>query len=246
MDGNAIANLHSALGDKVLSSVVKKKTTKGIYDIFTKLYKVKSLHNKIFLKKRLYNLRMIESTSVTDYINTLKTLFSQFTTLRHKIEENKRAKLLLQSLPDSYYQLIINMTNNLADSLVFDDVATSILNEESRRKNKEDKQANSQQAETLSVTRERSMERNSSRSHNHGRSKLRSTKNVKCYNCGKKGHVKKEYWNNPKRREGKDPESSNAQRCVASTSDDGEILYNGATTVSESRKRLSDVWLINS
>ena len=175
----------------MLSSVAKKKTAKGIYDIFTKLYEVKSLQNKIFLKKRLYNLRMIESTSVTDHINTLKTLFSQFTMLHYKIEENERAKLLLQSLSDSYYQLIINMTNNPADNLVFDDVATSILNEESRRKNKEDKQANSQQAETLSVMRGRSMERSSSGSYNHGRSKLRSTKNVKYFNCGKKGHVKK-------------------------------------------------------
>ncbi|KAH9698812.1 hypothetical protein KPL71_024142 [Citrus sinensis] len=56
-------------------------------------------------------------------------------------EENKRAKLLPQSLPNSYNQTIINLTNNNpADSLVFDDVAASILNEESRRKSKEDRQ----------------------------------------------------------------------------------------------------------
>lgn len=32
-----------------------------------------------------------------------------------------------------------------------------------------------------------------------------------CYNCGKKRYVKKVCWNNQKRREGKDLESSNAQ-----------------------------------
>ena len=42
--------------------------------------------------------------------------------------------------------------------------------------------------------------------------------------------------NNQKRRDGKEPESSNAQGCVASTSDDGEILYSEATTISEGRK----------
>ncbi|KAH9668961.1 Integrase catalytic domain-containing protein [Citrus sinensis] len=184
---------------------------------------------------------------VTDHINTLKTLFSQLTTLGHNIEENERAELLLQSLPDSYDQLIINLTNNNpVEGLVFDDVAASVLNEESRRKNKENRQASSQQAEALSVTRGRSTERGPSGSQNHGRSKSRSKKNVKCYNCGKKGHVKKECWSNQKKREGKEPESSNAQGCVASTSDDGEILYSEATTVSEGRKRLSDVWLIDS
>ncbi|KAH9715183.1 hypothetical protein KPL71_020951 [Citrus sinensis] len=246
VDGNAISDLHLALADGVLSSVVEKNIAKEIWDTLTKLYEAKSLHNKIFLKRKLYTLRMAESTMVTDHINTLKTLFSQLTMLGHNIEENERAELLLQSLPDSYDQLIINLTNNNpADSLVFDDVAASVLNEESRRKNKENRQASSQ-AEALSVTRGRSTERGPSGSQNHGRSKSRSKKNVKCYNCGKKGHVKKECWSNQKRKEGKEPESSNAQGCVASTSDDGEILYSEATIVSEGRKRLSDVWLIDS
>ncbi|KAH9681067.1 Integrase catalytic domain-containing protein [Citrus sinensis] len=221
IDGNAISDLHLALADGVLSSVAEKNTTKEIWDTLTKLYEAKSLHNKMFLKRKLSTLRMTESTIVTDHINTLKTLFSQLTTLGHTIEENKRAELLLQSLPDSYDQLIINLTNNnLADSLVFDDVAASVLNEESRQKNKENRQASS--------------------------SKSISKKNVKCYNCGKKGHIKKKCWSNQKRREGKEPESSNVQGCVASTSDDGEILYSEATTVSEGKKRLSDVWLIDS
>ena len=108
------------------------------------MYEAKSLHNKIFLKTRFYTLRMVESTSVIDHINTLKTLFLQITMLGHKIEENERAKLLLQSLPDSYDQLIINLTNNnQADNLVFDDVAASVLNKESRRKSKEDRQVSS-------------------------------------------------------------------------------------------------------
>ncbi|KAH9689341.1 Integrase catalytic domain-containing protein [Citrus sinensis] len=247
IDGNAISDLHLALADGVLSSVAEKNTAKEICDTLTKLYEAKSLHNKIFLKRKLYTLRMAESTMVTDHINTLKTLFSQLTTLGHNIEENERAELLLQNLPDSYDQLIINLTNNyLAASLIFDDVAASVLNEESRRENKENKQASSQQAEPLSVTRGRSTERGPSGSQNHGRSKFRSKKNVKCYNCGKKGHVKKECWSNQKIKEGKEPESSNAQGCVASTSNDGEILYSEATIVSEGRKRLSDVWLIDS
>ena len=185
IDGNAISDLHLALANGVLSSVVEKNTVKKIWDTLIKLYEVKSLHNKIFLNKKLYTLRMAEFTMVI--INTLKTLFSQLTTLGHNIEENEHAEFLLQSLLNSYDQFIINLTNyNPTDRLVFDDVAASILNEESRRKNKENRQVSSQQAKALSVTRGRSTERGLSGSHNHGRSKSRSKKNVKCYNCGKK------------------------------------------------------------
>ena len=64
---------------------------------------------------------------VTDHINTLKTLFSQLTTLGHNIEENERAELLLQSLPDSYdhHQPNEQQSNG---HLVFDDIAASVLN----------------------------------------------------------------------------------------------------------------------
>ena len=76
---------------------------------------------------------MSESTSMTEHLNILNTLFSQLTSLGYKIELQERAELLLQSLPDSYDQLIINLTNNVhSDSLVFDDIAVVILEEKNR------------------------------------------------------------------------------------------------------------------
>ncbi|KAL4376081.1 hypothetical protein GQ457_02G039440 [Hibiscus cannabinus] len=84
----------------------------------------------------------------------------------------------------------------------------------------------------------RSTERGQSSSHNHGRSKLRSKKNLKCYNCGKKGHLKKDYWSLPK--------NSNPQGNIANTSDDGDVLCCEASTAMEGRKRFADIWLIDS
>ncbi|GJZ85213.1 hypothetical protein Tco_0650552 [Tanacetum coccineum] len=164
MDGNAIANLHLALADGVLSSIEEKKTAREIWDHLARLYEARTLHNKIFLKRKLYALRMTKSTSVTEHVNNLNTLFSQLTSLDCKIDPQERAKILLQSLPDSYNQVIINLTSNvLTDCLVFDDVAASVLEEENRRNNREDRQTSSRQVETLAVTlwraaRERSME----------------------------------------------------------------------------------------
>jgi len=99
---NAIANLHLALADTVLSSIVEKTTAKEIWDTLTSLYEVKSLHTRIFLKRKLHTLRMSESTSVTDHINNLNTLFAQLSVVDFNIIENECAELLLQSLPDSY------------------------------------------------------------------------------------------------------------------------------------------------
>ena len=74
------------------------------------------------------------------------------------------------------------------------------------------------------MTIKRSIERGPSGGHNHSRSKPRSKKNVKCYNYGKKLHVKKERWKNKQSRENK-VESSNVHDCTVRTFDDGKILY---------------------
>ncbi|KAH9751764.1 hypothetical protein KPL71_014430 [Citrus sinensis] len=58
VDGNAISDLHLALADGVLSSVAEKNTAKEIWDTLTKLYEAKLLRNKIFLKRKLYILRV--------------------------------------------------------------------------------------------------------------------------------------------------------------------------------------------
>jgi len=98
---------------------------------------------------------MTESISITDLINNLNILFFQLSYLDYKIGENEHAELLLQSLLDSYDQLIINLTNNiLIDYLSFDDMFVVILEEESRRKNKEDRLESSKQGNALLVRRD--------------------------------------------------------------------------------------------
>ncbi|RDX69875.1 hypothetical protein CR513_50958, partial [Mucuna pruriens] len=64
--------------------------------VLIKLYEIKLLHTRIFLKRKLYTLRMGESMLVIDQINHLNTLFSQLTMSDFNIAENQCAKLLFQ------------------------------------------------------------------------------------------------------------------------------------------------------
>ncbi|RDY10889.1 hypothetical protein CR513_04525, partial [Mucuna pruriens] len=163
------------MADSVLSSVAEKNTAKEIWDTLIKLYEVKSLHTRIFLKRKLYTLRMSESISVTDHINNLNTLFSQLTMLDFNI-----------SLPYPYDQFIISITNNnIIGCLSFDDVVEAILEEESKQKNKEDMLEKFQTSRSFN---------NDERKINGTwlKSNSRSKKNFKCYNYDKKGHLKKD------------------------------------------------------
>jgi hypothetical protein len=77
-----------------------------------------------------------------------------------------------------------------------------------------------------------------------GRSKSRSKKIVKCYNCGIKWHFKRDCWF--KKGIKNTEELSKPQGCVASASEDGEVLYSEAATISTDRKKLVEVWLMDS
>ena len=79
---------------------------------------------------------------MTEHLNTLNTLFSQLTTMEHNIDEIDHAKILLQSLPNSYDQLIINLINSTA-VLTFDNVVVAVLEDKNWCKNKESRLASS-------------------------------------------------------------------------------------------------------
>ncbi|RDX80298.1 hypothetical protein CR513_39163, partial [Mucuna pruriens] len=95
------------------------------------------------------------------------------------------------------------------------------------------------------MTRKRSIECGSSGNQNHGRSKSRRRKNLKCYNCGMREHLKKDCWHN-KKNGGKNFEPSTSQGCVASTLDDGLILYSKVAITSKGGKQVHDKWIVDS
>ncbi|KAE8657034.1 hypothetical protein F3Y22_tig00116997pilonHSYRG00864 [Hibiscus syriacus] len=81
-----------------------------------------------FCKNHSLEIRAAATSSKTRLV-TLLFVKLMLTSLRCTIGEQERADLLFQSLPDSYDQLIINLTNSNVTSLVFDDVAAAVLQE---------------------------------------------------------------------------------------------------------------------
>ena len=54
-DTDAIANLHIVMTYVILFGIVEKNITlKNIWDMFIKLYEVKSLNIRIFLKRKIH------------------------------------------------------------------------------------------------------------------------------------------------------------------------------------------------
>jgi hypothetical protein len=157
------------LSDSVLLNVSEEATTKDLWEKLGKLYQSKSLVNKLFLRKKLYNLRMRDGDSVAEHLNAFNTVVSQLVSVEIKISNEYKCISLLCSLPDSWDSLVVSRGSNTT-ALKFDEVVSSLLSEEMRRKNME-----GQSTDTL-FARGRSQKRNRSKfssgtSKSKGRSK---------------------------------------------------------------------------
>ena len=65
LDRKAKSKIRLCVSDLVLLNVSGKATTKALCDKLGTLYQSKSLVNKLFLRKKLYNLRMKDGDSVS-------------------------------------------------------------------------------------------------------------------------------------------------------------------------------------
>eukprot|EP00253_Pinus_taeda_P005126 PITA_05126 len=131
--------------DPVLLNVVEEAMVKALWDKLGTLYQSKSLVNKLFLWKKLYNLRMKDGDSVKENINTFNIVVSQLASVDIKILDEDKCINLLCSLLDSWDSLVIAIGSN-ATTLQFDEIVSSLLTKEMRWKNME-----SQNGDALSI-----------------------------------------------------------------------------------------------
>ena len=89
------------LSDEALYYMMNEETTAGLWYRLKSLYMMKSLSNKLFIKKQLYSLRMKEGSPILQHLNAFNRILSDLLVLEVKLEEDK-SLLLLSSLPSSY------------------------------------------------------------------------------------------------------------------------------------------------
>eukprot|EP00253_Pinus_taeda_P031761 PITA_31761 len=111
-------------------------TAKALWDKLGTLYQSKSLVNKLFLWKKMYNLRIKDGDSMTEHLNKFNIVVSQLLSFDIKISNEDKCINFLCSLPDSWDSLVIAIGSS-ATALQFDEIVLSLLTKEMRRKNME-------------------------------------------------------------------------------------------------------------
>ena len=109
-------------------------------------------------------------------------------------DDEVRDLLIFCSLPESWNRLVMAVSNSIPSSstLKFDDVVSVILSEEMRRKSTGETSGNALTMESRGRQKERGRSPGNRSKSKKGRSKSKFRK-IEGWNCGKKGHLKKDY-----------------------------------------------------
>ena len=95
LDRKAKRTIRLCVSDSVLLNVSGEATAKALWDKLGTLYQSKSLVNKLFPWKKLYNLRMKDGDSVIEHLNVFNTVVSQLLSVDIKISDEDKCISLL-------------------------------------------------------------------------------------------------------------------------------------------------------
>jgi hypothetical protein len=90
------------------------------------LYQLKSLVNKLFLRKKLYIMRMSGGSLVTENLNAFNTILSWLSSVDIKIIDEEKCISLLFSFLDSWDSLVMAIRSNTT-TLALEYVVASML-----------------------------------------------------------------------------------------------------------------------
>ena len=117
-------------------NISKEKTMEGVMSALTKLYEKPSTSNKVFLMKRLFNMKMSEGVYVANHLNEFNMVTNKLTYVGVKFDDEVRDILILCSFPKRWNGLFMVVSNSISSSntLKFDDVVGVIIRKKMRRK----------------------------------------------------------------------------------------------------------------
>ena len=193
LDRQALGVIRLTLAKNVAFNILNEKTTAELMKALSNMYEKPSAANKVYLMRRLFNLKMGEGNSVTDHINEFNTILAQLVSVQITFDDEVRALILLSSLPDSWAATVTAISSSAQGKLKFDDIRDLILSEDVRRRDSgESSSASSSALNTES--RGRSSQKGQNQAQSRGRSKSRGRGQIKvrnditCWNCDKRGH----------------------------------------------------------
>ena len=142
----------------------------------------KSLANRLYIKKRMFTLKMHEGSSLDEHLDEFNKVCDTLETIDAALEDEDKALLLISSLPKSYEHFIDALMYG-RQTLSLDEVKSALSTK--KLQGKQESLGNSS-GEGLTVKAKPEWKKKK-----QGKNKEKQ-KNLRCFLCHKEGHFKKD------------------------------------------------------
>jgi hypothetical protein len=179
-----------SLANGVLREVVDEETAAGLWKKLESLYMKKSLTNRLYLKQRLYTLKMKKGMLLCDHLDDYNKIILDLKNINVKVDDENQA--LVITLTTDVFDNFVNSMSCGSDTISLVNVK-SALNSLKLRTRLNGKGSDNQaeglfvkgRSENSSNFRGQSSVRYSGKGKSRGRSQSKSKKKVQCYYCKK-------------------------------------------------------------
>ncbi|KAH9722896.1 Integrase catalytic domain-containing protein [Citrus sinensis] len=229
IDRKARGTIILSLADSVIREVAKEPTVAGLWAKLESIYMKKSLANRLYIKKRMFTLKMMEGTPLDDHLDEFNKVCDTLETIDAALDDEDKALLLISSLPRSY--------GNFVDALMYGrqtlslDEVKSALNTKELQGKQDHLGVEFGQGLTAKA-------KSDGKKKKQGKYKEKP-KDLKCFLCHKEGHFKKDCPEKKFKKKGQDGGAAVAEEegyesagvCIATDSKDkGKwVLDSGCT-----------------
>jgi gag-polypeptide of LTR copia-type len=130
-DQNALATIMLSISDSMLTHVYDCKTSSEAWTKLAEIHEPKGFASQRHLRYKYCSMKMSENGSIQDHISELDNIVRQLISMGITIGEKEQAMTLLDSMPQSYQNLVIVLEG--LDNPSPEDIKARLLQEEARR-----------------------------------------------------------------------------------------------------------------
>jgi hypothetical protein len=136
LNRQACGTIRLCLSKDIKYEVMKDNSARELWQKLENKYMTKSVENRLYLKKRLYRFQYQQGSSMNEHLNSFNKILADLQNLDVKIEDEDKALLLINSLPDTYDHLTTTLLYG-KDEIRFNDVCSALINNEVRKKDQQ-------------------------------------------------------------------------------------------------------------
>ncbi|KAG2006925.1 hypothetical protein CC2G_015317 [Coprinopsis cinerea AmutBmut pab1-1] len=203
-ESKARTRLELAIGDTEMAHILGANTAA---EIWTRLCEIKETKGRLGIlatRRALYRATLVEGGDLVEHISTLRAYQSELALMSNVVSEEDFAMVIITSLPESWDSFTSSyLASQGADTtLKATEIIPLLLEEDRRRRTRIGSSAHSLQVRP-------------SRPHAAANGGNRSSK--ECFNCKKKGHLRKDCWARGGGMEGRGPRGRGRNRSNQAT-----------------------------